>query len=457
MSKIINRFVVIVALLLILISLVPPIAVSAIGILDVDKDVQSQASELRYYIGSAVNTGKNNGYSKENKIEENDPQFGWTLGRFFLSGFTRVTEDANKKPVFLKTVGDTVTLWFHLDQDINKLNGNDELTISVDNNGYDEYFGIEKTDFGHGTLIIRHTDYQNLSNDPVIYTDYLVANATIGADTKVELFEEGDYEVALNYEIKKSPVSIFGQSILPSYENYRIFFRFSVRNGNCMVYPFDVSTKAELTNSSMTENGFYLDLAKSRYLDINIKKEVLKDGANGLIEDVRFNRPAKDGDSYTEEGIYTIVVSNRYTGQQTTKVIYVGTNNVLKAFVATGLSIGEIEEQLALGAKILEDGTIIPPLVQDPAVPDSIQPSNNSQPDALMNDSESEFTDTKSGVNFIVLLQDRFIQSIVIGIFLVVLFVSLIYTFRQSRRVKENVSSDEDAENADSRLEDNYK
>ena len=88
---------------------------------------------------------------------------------------------------------------------------------------------------------------------------------------------------------------------------------------------------------------------------------MLTEGADGLVEDVRFNRPAKDGDQYTEEGIYTITVSNRYTGQETTKVIYVGTNNVLKAHVTTGLPISEINAQLASGAEVAEDGTIIPP------------------------------------------------------------------------------------------------
>ena len=70
-----------------------------------------------------------------------------------------------------------------------------------------------------------------------------------------------------------------------------------------MVYPFDVATGSELTNSSMTENGFRLDLAKSRYLKVNIKREVLKDSPDGLVEDTRFNGPAKDGAEYTDEGI----------------------------------------------------------------------------------------------------------------------------------------------------------
>ena len=175
-----------------------------------------------------------------------------------------------------------------------------------------------------------------------------------GADTTVQLLEEGDYEVALNYEVKNE-----SNKLVDSYSNYRITFKFSVRNGNCMVYPFDAATGAELTNTAITPNGFYLDLARSRYLDINIKREVLAEGALGLTEDVRFNRPARDGDMYTDEGIYTITVKNSYTGQETTKQIYVGTDKVVMAHMTTGLSIEEVRAQLSKGAKVADDGTII--------------------------------------------------------------------------------------------------
>lgn len=323
---------------------------------------QVQADENKYYLGSVVNTGKDNGYSDEHAIEASDPHFGWNLGRFYVNGYTRVVENAGEMdgaPVFLKNAGDTVALWFSLEQDIDCLNEKDTLEIYEDNNGYDQYFGVERTNFGRGTLIVRHIDYQNNFGEPTIYTDFLAANVVEGADKKVELFEEGDYEVALNYEIKNDPRKILGMSILPTYTNYRIFFRFSVRNGNCMVFPFDCETGEELTNASITEHGFYLDLAKSRYLDINIKKEVLENGADGLTEDVRFNRPAKDGDQYTEEGIYTITVENPYTEQETVKKIYVGTNDILKAHVVTGYSISTIQEEIANGAVVAEDGTLI--------------------------------------------------------------------------------------------------
>ncbi len=324
-----------------------------------NESIVKDEDELRYNLGSPINAGKDTGYSETNKIDNKDPHYGWELGRFFIDGFTRVSEDLGGNPIFLKNVGDTVTLWFNLEQDIDSLNGNEDLTISEDENGYDEYFGINKTDFGRGTLIIRYTDYKNEMSDPAIYTNFLSAKAVMGAETEVKLFEEGDYEVSLNYEIKDSPRKVFGKDIIPKYTNYRIFFKFSVRNGNAMAFPFDVETKSELTNKSFTENGFYIDFAKSRYLDINIKRENVKEGSNKLIEDTRFNRPAKDGEEYTDEGIYTISVKNRYTDQETVKKIYVGTNDVIKAYLTTGISIKEIEKMVNKGAEIKDDGSIV--------------------------------------------------------------------------------------------------
>ena len=123
-------------------------------------------------------------------------------------------------------------------------------------------------------------------------------------------------------------------------------------------FPFDIADGAELTNSSMTENGFRLDLAKSRYLKIYISREILTESADGLVADTRFNGAAKDGAEYTEEGIYTITVNNVYTGQCTTKRIYVGSNKVMRAHMTTGLSIPEINNLVADGAVIGDDGAV---------------------------------------------------------------------------------------------------
>ena len=304
-----------------------------------------------YNLGSKVRVADFDSYFGEESITKDDAHYGWDLGNFFVSGYTDEVKGPDGNMVFLKNVGDKVTLWFRLNQDINKLNGNEKLSITADGTGSDQYFETPTMDFGRGTLIIRYTDHNNVKAEPTIYTNYLEANTSVGADTKVQLFEEGDYEVALDYQITND-------QLIDKTSHYRIFFKFSIRNGNCMVYPFDVATGSELTNSSMTENGFRLDLAKSRYLKVNLKKEMLTESADGLVEDTRFNGPARDGAEYTNEGIYTITVTNEYTGQFTVKKIYVGTNSVLRAHMATGLSIPEINNLVDQGATIADDGTI---------------------------------------------------------------------------------------------------
>lgn len=308
-------------------------------------------SEQTYALGKKTRAKEFDGYSGSSEIEKKDIHYNWDIGQFFVSGFTDKVKESDGNTVFLKNVGDKVTLWFNLKQNINELNGDKNLKITADTEGYDQYFETERTDFGRGTLIIRYTDYNNNSSEPEIYKNYLEANTSVGADTKVQLFEEGDYEVALDYEVTSD-------QLIDKVGHYRIFFTFSVRNGNCMVYPLDVSTGSELTNSSVTENGFMLDLAKSRYLQINVKREVLTDGADGLVEDTRSNAPARDGEKYTEEGIYTITATNRYTNQKTTKKIYVGTNKLMKAVMTSGISIEEINKLLSEGATIDDDGTL---------------------------------------------------------------------------------------------------
>jgi len=319
-----------------------------------------EVDESVYYIGSAVNAGLDTGYSESAEFSRDDWHFGWELGQFAVTGYTSMTENGQGRPVFLKTAGDEIKLSFKLNQDIDALNGSGNLSINADADGYNQHFGIDRTDFGRGTLIIRQTNYQNATSEPQIYTDYL-EGIEVGADTEVVLLEEGNYEVQLDYEMRNDPRRVGPVSLVPEYANYKIDFYFEVRNGNCMVFPFDLATGSELANEAYAPNGFYLDLAKSRYLDINVKKEVLTEGANGLVEDTRFNKPAKDGDEYTEEGIYTITASNPSTGQETIKKIYVGNNPVLKCYAVTGLSIETIGARLAEGDIIDDDGVLVVP------------------------------------------------------------------------------------------------
>ena len=308
------------------------------------------ATEPRMELGKKVKTDKDSGYSGTKSITNDDPHYGWDLGTFTINGYTRETT-YNGDDIYLKNVGDKVTLWFTFEQDINCLNGDSNLVINNDSKAWDEEFEIPETYFKHGTLIIQYTDYEGNTHDPVIYTDFLAANAHTGADTKVELFEEGNYEVALDYEIKD-------KKGIDSVTDYRIRFSFQIRNGNCMVYPFDIVSGTELSDGSLTENGFKLDMAKSRYLNIDVKKIAIKDTDGVYSEDTRFNRPAKDGESYADEGMYVFTVSNLYTGDTTTKTIYVGTSPIIRAMASTRKSADEINELIADGAVILDDGTI---------------------------------------------------------------------------------------------------
>ena len=341
-------------------------------------------------LGGKVNTGKDNGYSGNKPIDKDDPHYGWDIGYFYVNGYTRETATSDKTPVFLKNVGDKVTLWFHLSEDINKLRGNKHLSISEDTNGYDRYFEIDQTNFEHGTLIIQYTNAQGEEQKPIIYTDYLDANVTTGANTKVQLFEEGDYVVSLNYEIKTMGGPF---NAMASYTNYKIMFDFSIRNGNCMVYPFDRLTGTELANNAITENGFKLDMAKSKYLTIDVQRSVIDVGTDGyLTEDVRFNHPAKDGEQYTSEGVYTFTVKNLYTSEETTKTIYVGTNNYLRALSATGMSIVELNAQIEAGAIVREDG-----IVEVMAPPVEPRPEE-TEPESTSTDNDEPTTDTSTEI-----------------------------------------------------------
>ena len=325
------------------------------------------ASGQKWNLGTLSKTGLDNGFTGDKKIDNKDPHYGWDLGQFYVCGFTQRVNNTQDGDIFLKNVGDKVQLRFALLQDIDSLNGDKNLSVNVDRNPYDQYFKTQKFNDCRGLLIIRKTDYTNQTSEPVIYKDYL-DGAKQSADTIVELCEEGDYEVALDYELKLEHYGAeWNDKVsVPTYTNYRIFFTFKIRNGNCMVFPFDAKTGSELSNEAFAPNGFYLDLANSRYLEINVKRAIFVESAGGYTEDVRFNRPAADGTKYKDEGVYTITVKNLYTTQETTKVIYVGSDPIMKAYVVTGYSLKELKQKLKDGYTISESGYLIDPPTPTP-------------------------------------------------------------------------------------------
>ena len=87
---------------------------------------KGNTNQQRYYLSStAQSTRKDHGFTDGTTITNDDPHFGWSLGKFYITGFSDTgKEDDNT--IFFKTVGDELTLSFALDQNIDKLN-KDEL------------------------------------------------------------------------------------------------------------------------------------------------------------------------------------------------------------------------------------------------------------------------------------------------------------------------------------------
>ena len=291
-------------------------------------------------LGTKIRTEKN-GYKGEKEIEDDDCHYGWDLGKFFISGYTTSMVDATGTPIFLKNQSDKLSLWFNLAQEIDKLNQKKSLSI-VEDEGYDQYFETKKMDLGKGALIIRYTDYENVKHESKVYTNFLEENAILGKNQRIQFLGEGDYEVALDYEVENDKRNIFGLSVFPEYSYYRIYFKFSVRNADSNVRLYDVDDKTKLKTNDFTENGFKLNQKLSRYLDVEVKHEVYDAENNSFTEDKTLKKNAKDGGKYTDEGFYLITAKNRYTDSQTNRIVYVGKNKFLQKCAQSGMMPDEI-------------------------------------------------------------------------------------------------------------------
>lgn len=348
----------------------------------------ASANQINYF-GTVVPCGKDNGYLPNTTsswnpwtlltvpglvmglIPDDDPHKGWSLGSFYVQGYSGRTQSAmnaygQEMPVYLKNAGDTVSFGFKLEQNIDALNGDDEYMISDDHEIIQDCWVDDpyvEGDLGRGVLIVVHTDYQG-KETKTVYKDFLEGKR-VGANTELKLFEEGDYRVVLCYEIYKDDFWNWATDWMDpngSWFNYRMESYFSVRNGNAMVYPFEVDTGSELTNQCYTESGFRVDLANSKYLQLSVKKEILNESGTEIVEDVRFNKVVADGSVFTDEGKYTVTVKNVYTGLTTEKMIYVGANDVMRCNAVTGMDVPAINDHLRRGYRIQADGTLAEPL-----------------------------------------------------------------------------------------------
>ena len=96
------------------------------------------------------------------------------------------------------------------------------------------------------------------------------------------------------------------------------------------------------------------------------------------VQDARNNSPAKDGDTYTQEGVYQFTVKNLYTNtEDTSKVIYVGTAPIYKALAKGVYTLDQINAMLSEGGVLEDDGTITMPIpVEDEPVIDEETPDS---------------------------------------------------------------------------------
>lgn len=232
-------------------------------------DTEVVGKEFNYRDQDYVKSTDKNNYVGSGSIGSKDPHYGWNLGTFCLSGYT---DTGDTSDIYLKTVGNKIKLSFKLEQDIKKLNGNSKLIIKSDKDGSDGIFQTPRHNMRHGELIVKYTDETGQSRITE-YSNYLEALASPGADTTIKLFEEGDYEIHLDYAIED-------QDGINSTTYYRTSFSFKIRNGNCIVYIFDAKTGNELSNGDIAPNGFRIDTAKSRYSKLTMKKEILNNTEN---------------------------------------------------------------------------------------------------------------------------------------------------------------------------------
>lgn len=351
-----------------------------------EEDSESDSSEsdsteesARYDIGYAVNAGLDDGFSQSNEISGDDPHNGWSIGQFYVTGYSSVTFAEDGTPVFLKPSASSASLHFTLYQDINSLNGDSSLSISDDKGTSDSRYGIENTDFGRGALIAKISNTTQGTSDQTFTKDFLSQDIWNGADKEVLSLDEGDYEIALDYEVKKKGLFAIG-ALEPgvSYSNYSITFKFSVRNSDSYVSLLDANTGEQLLGNTFTDRGFRVDLSHAGYLTVTVKHLTLDSETGELVEDPNVSGDVSDGELFVQDGIYEITSSNTYGEPPTTTTIYVGSDDVLKAYAVTGLSLSEIRDSLAAGATVNSSGNLVYPERQDSSQEDESASGENA-------------------------------------------------------------------------------
>ncbi len=313
----------------------------------------------RQTVGETVNAGYGSGYSGQGAIGGSDPHSGWELGSFILDGCTECRDNT----MLVKTPDEKISLKYRLSQsDLDRLGGDSDLSIKSDPTGTDSGFGVQNEYFGRGALLIRRTDENGTAEEVQVIPDFLSNIAVSGTETEVQLFDEGDYEVALDYRINEDGFFYDDQY------DYRVFFKFSVRNCGCGIWPVDTVSGESLDNAVSTYNGFRLDSSVSDYLKVKVSLSQWTEKENGYSEIHIYDRAPEKDELFEEEGIYTITAINPTTDpsgrQPVIKKIYVGSSDVLRAYVSgrnKDMTVNMIADCIKRGGSVLADGTLVSP------------------------------------------------------------------------------------------------
>lgn len=299
-------------------------------LMDCYRQCHIQFGPVVYDKEDAVDTGYNTGFSGNSPIKRGNPHFELDLGYFMMSGYTEKREGPDGLE-YIITPGDNMVLWFVLTEDIDELKGDKKLYIASVKDGADEELQTDEKEFGKGILLERHIDADGWDKGVTPYKDYLAAHEDTGANTKIEINEVGKYEIALDYRIgerKKIALNKY------KFHDYSLRFSFTVKNGNGMYFLYDLNSGSEIQDYSRVEKGYKIDLKSSRALSIYAERYELNQKQNGL--DTRSPELASDGDRFEKTGYYEITGTNTATKEKTTKHIFVGSEEDLALYKATG-------------------------------------------------------------------------------------------------------------------------
>lgn len=287
-------------------------------------------------LGSAVRTGE--GFDGSTQIGGVDPHYGWKIGTFTVSGYNAKTDGDGQVPVFLTDGDEEAVLSFTLQQDIDQIGGNPDLSVADDEMDYDTQSGIARQYFGRGMLIVQYTDSSGAAGQPSVTADYL-SSLEPNTASNILTCKEGDYTVTLDYQIEDRSDFWDFFDLGTSDANYQICFSFSVRSDQCDIGLQAADSDTVLDSGAIAAGGFQAQFTGSKYQSVQYRRQNLISSEAGYRLEDAASGSVHDGQTFTDEGIYTLTAQNPYTGESVEKTVYVGTDRLSSEFVSSGADL----------------------------------------------------------------------------------------------------------------------